>query len=144
VAADLRDDRPAAPRNAGFDLTTPSAWSAEGLLSYLPPETQDSLLDSVTQLSAAGSRVATESRSPDESGVAQALNIISDRWRAHGLDIDLAAVRYLGHRNEAAPYLSAHGWTLTMTTTRDLLLADGLPAPDDLRMSDLLYVSGQR
>jgi methyltransferase (TIGR00027 family) len=145
VAVDLRDDWPEALCEAGFDPTQPSAWSAEGLLSYLPPEAQDSLLDSITQLSVPGSRVATESRSPDESGVARALKTISDRWRAHGLDIDMAGVRYLGNRNEAAIYLSALGWTLTVATTRDLLVTSGLQARDDeLRMIDLLYVSGQR
>lgn len=145
VAVDLRDDWPAALREAGFDPTQPSAWSAEGLLGYLPPEAQDSLLNSITELSAAGSRVATESRSPDETGVARALHTISDRWRAHGLDIDMAAIRYLGKRNDATASLTALGWTLTTTTTRDLLIASGLPAPDDeLRMSDLLYVHGQR
>jgi methyltransferase (TIGR00027 family) len=145
VAVDLRDDWPAALCQTGFDPTQPSAWSAEGLLSYLPPDAQDNLLDSITGLSAPGSRVATESRSPDESGIARALNTISDRWRAHGLDIDMAAVRYLGDRNEVATYLSAQGWTLTMTATRELLITCGLQARDDeLRMSDLLYVSGQR
>jgi methyltransferase (TIGR00027 family) len=145
VAVDLRDDWPAALREAGFDPAQPSAWSAEGLLGYLPPEAQDSLLESLTRLSAAGSRVATESRSPDESGIAGALHTISDRWRAHGLDIDMAAVRYLGNRNEAAAFLTALGWTLTATTTRDLLVAGGMQARDDeLRMNDLLYVSGHR
>jgi methyltransferase (TIGR00027 family) len=145
VAADLRDDWPQALCQAGFDPGRPSAWSAEGLLSYLPPETQDRLLDAVTGLSVTGSRVATESRSPDPPGVVRALNAVSDRWRAHGLDIDLAAARYLGRRNEAATYLRTSGWSLTVATTRDLLLAGGLPAPDDeLRMSELLYVSGQR
>ena len=145
VAVDLREDWPTALRESGFDPTRPSAWSAEGLLGYLPPEAQDSLLSSITELSAAGSRVATESRSPDETGVAQALNTISDRWRAHGLDIDMAAVRYLGKRNEATASLTVLGWSLTTTTTRDLLAASGLPARDDqLRMSDLLYVSGHR
>ena len=102
VRADLRDDWPAALRAAGFDPTRPGAWSAEGLLGYLPAEAQDSLLGSITQLSAAGSRVATESRPPDESDIAPALDAVSDRWRAHGLDIDMAGVRYLGQRNEAA------------------------------------------
>src|ERR1700752_4236085 len=38
VAVDLRDDWPAALRTAGFDPARPTAWSAEGLLGYLPPE----------------------------------------------------------------------------------------------------------
>jgi len=37
VAVDLREDWPAALRAAGFDDTAPTAWSAEGLLIYLPP-----------------------------------------------------------------------------------------------------------
>jgi methyltransferase (TIGR00027 family) len=41
VAVDLRDDWPAALQAAGFDRAQPSAWSAEGLLGYLPPEAQD-------------------------------------------------------------------------------------------------------
>src|SRR6516225_90546 len=40
VAIDLREDWPAALREAGFDVTQPTAWSAEGLLPYLPPEAQ--------------------------------------------------------------------------------------------------------
>jgi methyltransferase (TIGR00027 family) len=145
VPVDLRADWPGALRDAGFDVSRPSAWSAEGLLGYLPADVQDRLLEAITQLSVPGSRVATESRPSDERGVAPALNTISDRWRAHGLDIDLAGVRYLGERKEAAASLTALGWTLTATTTRDLLAACGLPARDDeLRMNDLLYVSGQR
>ena len=61
VAVDLRDDWPAALRAAGFDPAQPTAWSAEGLLGYLPPEAQDRLLDTITELSAPGSRFATES-----------------------------------------------------------------------------------
>ena len=38
VSIDLREDWPAALRSSGFDVTQPTAWSAEGLLMYLPPE----------------------------------------------------------------------------------------------------------
>ena len=60
VAIDLRDDCPAALRQAGFDSRVPTAWIAEGLLVYLPPEAQDRLFDNITALSAPGSRIATE------------------------------------------------------------------------------------
>src|SRR5882757_9098403 len=60
VAIDLRDDWPKALLDNGFDPKQPTAWIAEGLLVYLPPEAQDRLLDAVTALSAPGSRVATE------------------------------------------------------------------------------------
>jgi methyltransferase (TIGR00027 family) len=148
VAVDLREDWPAALRTAGFDPARPSAWSAEGLLGYLPPEAQDRLLDTVTELSAPGSRVATESRPNPRPGAEnktkRRLNGISELWRAHGFDTDMARLRYFGERNEAAPYLTGLGWTLTTAGTRDLLAAQGLPPlkDDDLRMGDLLYVSG--
>ena len=60
VAIDLREDWPAALPAAGFDTTKPTAWIAEGLFGYLPPEAQDRLLDQITELSAPGSRIATE------------------------------------------------------------------------------------
>ncbi|WP_086844672.1 SAM-dependent methyltransferase [Amycolatopsis kentuckyensis] len=148
VAVDLRDDWPAALRAAGFVPARPTAWSAEGLLGYLPPEAQDRLLDTITELSAPGSRVATESRpNPrpgDEDRTKEGLHRISERWRAHGFDLDHARLRYFGERNEAAPYLTGRGWTLHTITTRDLLAANDLPPiqDDDLRMGDVLYVSG--
>ena len=65
VGIDLRDDWPAALRGSGFDDTQPTAWSAEGLLMYLPPDAQDRLFDSITTLSAPGSRIATEYHGDD-------------------------------------------------------------------------------
>src|SRR4051812_28652530 len=52
VAIDLRADWPTALREAGLDPTKPTAWLAEGLLIYLPPEAQDRLFDNIAALSA--------------------------------------------------------------------------------------------
>ncbi|WP_459979354.1 class I SAM-dependent methyltransferase, partial [Mycobacterium avium] len=41
IPIDLRGDWPAALSAAGFDPAAPTAWLAEGLLIYLPPEAQD-------------------------------------------------------------------------------------------------------
>lgn len=148
VAADLRDDWSTALRTARFDPAQPTAWSAEGLLGYLPPEAQDRLLDTITELSASGSRVATESRpNPqpgDEDKTKEGLHRIADRWRAHGFDLDHARLRYFGERNEAAPYLAGRGWALNEISLRDLFAANGLSPleDDDLRMGNVLYVSG--
>src|SRR6185369_12652532 len=60
VAIDLRDDWPKALRDKGFQPDQPTAWIAEGLLIYLPPEAQDRLFDNITALSAPGSRLGTE------------------------------------------------------------------------------------
>jgi methyltransferase (TIGR00027 family) len=148
VAIDLRDDWPAALRAAGFDPEQPTAWSAEGLLGYLPPEAQDRLLDTITELSAPGSRFATESASNTEPGdeekMRERMQRISERWRAHGFDLDMTGLIYFGDRNEAAPYLSDHGWQLTTSSVRDLFATNGLPPfeDNDVPMGDLLYVSG--
>lgn len=148
AAADLRDDWPATLRAAGFDPARPTAWSAEGLLGYLPPEAQDRLLDTITELSTPGSRVATESRpnprAGDEEVTKERLDRISEHWRSLGFPTDMAKLRYFGPRNEAAPYLAGLGWALTTVSTRELLAAHGLPplVSDDLRMGGLLYVSG--
>jgi methyltransferase (TIGR00027 family) len=148
AAVDLRDDWPAALRTAGFDPARPTAWSAEGLLGYLPPEAQDRLLDTVTELSAPGSRVATENRpNPkpgDENKTKEGLNRISDSWRKHGYAPDMVKLRYFGERNEAAPYLTGLGWALNAFSTQDLLAANDLRPlkNDELSMGGLLYVSG--
>jgi methyltransferase (TIGR00027 family) len=148
VAIDLREDWPAALRAAGFDPAQPTAWSAEGLLGYLPPDAQDRLLDTITELSAPGSRLATESapnpEPGDEEKMKERMQTISERWRAHGFDLDMAGLVYFGERNEAAPYLSGHGWRLTSASIRELFDANGL-APledDDMRMGEMLYTSG--
>ncbi len=62
VAIDLRDDWPAALEGKQASIRPGrTAWAAEGLLGYLPPDAQDRLLDTITALSAPGSRFATES-----------------------------------------------------------------------------------
>lgn len=147
VAIDLRDDWPAALRAAGFDPERPTAWSAEGLLGYLPPEAQDRLLDTVTTLSAPGSRIATESMPRRDDALRERLKehmqTLSKRWHKHGLDLDMTELIYFGDRNEAAPYLADCGWQITGSSTRELFAANDLPPiDDDFPFADRLYVSG--
>jgi methyltransferase (TIGR00027 family) len=148
VAIDLRDDWPTALRIAGFDPARPSAWSAEGLLGYLPPEAQDRLLDTITELSAPGSRLATESAPNPEPGeeekMRERMQTVTGRWRAHGFDLDITELVYFGDRNEAAPYLRDQGWLLNSVSIADLFAANELPPleGDDTPMGAMLYVSG--
>lgn len=131
VAIDLRQDWPAALRAAGFDAYRPSAWIAEGLLAFLPPDAQDRLLDNITALSAPGSRLAAEifATPPDVDGKRgpDLLQTASERWRPHGFDIELSDLRYDVDRNDVATYLDAHGWQSRSTTLNELLAANGLP-----------------
>jgi methyltransferase (TIGR00027 family) len=149
VAMDLRYDWPSALIEAGFDPNQPTAWSAEGLLGYLPPDAQDRLLDAITELSAPGSRVAVESvpniDPADHEKAVERMQAASERWRDHGFDLDFAELIYLGDRNEAASYLGDHGWQLNRQNVKDLFAANGLQPLDDEdvgNFGELQYVSG--
>jgi methyltransferase (TIGR00027 family) len=130
VAVDLRDDWPAALREAGFDPAQPTAWIAEGLLVYLPPDAQDRLLDNVTHLSAQGSRLATEhmdmTTMPDDWA-----EKLDQRSRWAGSDIKLSELFYPGDRNTAGGYLSGHGWQVTTQSMAEAFAANGFELPDD-------------
>ena len=130
VAIDLRDDWPAALVEAGFDANAPAAWSAEGLLVYLPAEAQDRLFDNIVALSAPGSRIATEHMDlrnipPDWA------QKLTERSQRLGSTINLAELFYTGDRNTAAEYLAAHGWQVDIRTTDQAFAAHGFDVPND-------------
>lgn len=129
VAVDLRDDWPAALRAAGFDPAAPSAWSAEGLLAYLPPEAQDRLFDNITALSAPGSRLATEFHPDIAANLRERGNAMSEQWRQHGLDLDLANLWYDGERNSVVDYLTNRGWSVTARRRPELFAEYGREFP---------------
>jgi methyltransferase (TIGR00027 family) len=134
VPVDLRRDWPAALRAAGLDPTKPTAWSAEGLMPFLPPDAQDRLLDNVTALSPAGSQLATENlRGPGDAvqTMADRMREATDRWREHGFDVEMTDLWYAGERNDVVDYLSAHGWTTAASSVAELLAAHGLSLPID-------------
>jgi len=128
VAVDLRHDWPAALRAAGFDPAAATAWSAEGLLAFLPSDAQDRLLDNITALSAPGSRLIAENMSGRDGAATAMQDRMSetvDRWRAHGFDIEMTDLWYLGDRHDVADYLDARGWTTDQTTMADLFAKYG-------------------
>jgi methyltransferase (TIGR00027 family) len=131
VSIDLRDDWPAALRAGGFDDTKPSAWSAEGLLMYLPPEAQDRLFDHITALSAPGSQIATEYHPVSGPTMAERGKAMSDRWANIGCDVDLSGLFYEGERNNVSDYLTDLGWDVNARHRRDLFSEYGRVFPDD-------------
>jgi methyltransferase (TIGR00027 family) len=128
VPIDLRDDWPAALRQAGFDARRPTAWVAEGLLAFLPPEAQDRLLDNITALSADGSRLIVEIflNSPESL---QIMHAAAQKWYEHGLDAHIDDLWYGGERHDVATYLNQRGWHTDRTLIRELLSDAGLPVP---------------
>lgn len=154
VAIDLRDDWPTALQAAGFDPTKPTAWIAEGLFGYLPPEAQDRLLDQISELSAPGSRMGAEGvpATPDldEDAVRERMKSASEHWREQGFDLDFSDLVYLGDRADVATYLQGHGWQTTAITANDLLIRNGLapvevdPDSDHPTMGEVNYVTALR
>jgi methyltransferase (TIGR00027 family) len=130
VAIDLREDWPAALLEAGFNPQQPTAWSAEGLLVYLPPEAQDRLFDNVGALSAPGSRIATEHMDLKNTPPDWAERL-TERSRRIGSNINLAELFYTGERNSAADYLGEKGWNVETRTTAEAYATNGFDLPDD-------------
>ncbi len=147
VPIDLREDWPAALRACGFDNSAPTAWLAEGLLIYLPPEAQDRLFDQITALSAPGSTVATEYAPGIINFDAEKAREMSAPLREHGLDIDMASLVYAGARSHVMEYLTESGWQVTGIPRYDLFIRHGLTPPTDRDDTDLLgeivYVSAE-
>ena len=134
VGVDLREDWPAALAAHGFDPGRPTAWIAEGLLIYLPPDAQDRLFDHITALSPAGSRLATEfmpamdaftdpPAEGDEPG--------ADRWRRLGFHDNLAGLVYVGERSHVIDYLRRLGWQVSGSGIEELFAANGFDHYDD-------------
>jgi methyltransferase (TIGR00027 family) len=144
IAIDLRDDWPKALRDNGFDPAQPTAWIAEGLLIYLPSEAQDLLFDRINELSASGSRVATE-HIPDISAFSgERSQEISERLKKFGHDIEMGELIYHGERSDVFEYLTGHGWDVTAQKTRDAYAANGFEFPDDGAMGffeDMSYLT---
>jgi methyltransferase (TIGR00027 family) len=152
VAIDLRHDWPTALRKAGLDPTQPTAWSAEGLMPFLPPDAQDALLDNITALSAAGSQLATENMRDASQAVpmmAERMRRTTDRWRNYGFDVEMTDLWYGGDRNEVVSYLAGNGWDVSTTSATDLFAAHGLSLQtnDDQEVAmfaELGYVAATR
>ncbi|MDT5090035.1 MAG: hypothetical protein QOG47_2742 [Mycobacterium sp.] len=144
VAIDLREDWPAALRARGFDVSQPTAWSAEGLLPYLPGDAQDRLFDNITALSAPGSRLATEHVPDPNAFTDERLQQISDRWRSFGFDLNAADLFYPGERSVVVDYLTEHGWQVDAHPARELYARNGFEFPEEATMAvfgEISYVA---
>lgn len=126
IGVDLREDWPAALRAAGFDAGRPTAWIAEGLLMYLPPEAQDTLFDHITALSAPGSRLATE--------FVPSMDAFTDddgQWKRMGFNDELAGLVYAGQRSHVIEYLEQLGWQVSGRLVREYFQEYGIEHRDD-------------
>jgi methyltransferase (TIGR00027 family) len=129
VAIDLRQDWPAALREAGFDPSQPTAWLAEGLLMYLPADAQDRLFDQITSLSAVGSRIAVEtagSHAPQRrEEMRERFERIADQIGIPET-IDISNLTYDDpERADVTAWLNEHGWDATASPADEVQRALG-------------------
>ena len=123
VPMDLRYDWPKALRDAGFDANLPTAWLAEGLLMYLPADAQDRLFEQITELSAAGSRIAVETVGTQAEARREQMRERFQRLSEQlGIEqtVDVQELMYDDpDRADVAAWLRNHGWASAAVTSQD-------------------------
>jgi methyltransferase (TIGR00027 family) len=142
VAADLRDDWSIPLRAAGFDPQRPTAWSVEGILPYLTGDAQDTLFTRISELSAAGSRLAIGALGSclDEDRLA-ALEETYPGLNRSG-DVNFSALTYDDARKtKPADWLADHGWMVEPVRTNPELQAEygRTPAEVDLQVDEIMH-----
>jgi methyltransferase (TIGR00027 family) len=112
VGADLREDWAAALARAGFDPALPTAWLVEGVLLYLPAAAETRLLETVDELSPAGSALACEVKFGAHDPEVRDSPIYAASVEHIG--VDLLALFDTDPRPDSAALLAARGWTATV------------------------------
>ena len=87
------------------------------------------MFDRINELSAPGSRLATEYHRDGMPLLEKRAKAMAKRWGQFGFDTDVSALVYHGERTPAAEYLSAAGWQITPRTRADQFAEAGLPVP---------------
>jgi methyltransferase (TIGR00027 family) len=131
VPVDLRENWPATLHAAGFDADRPTAWSAEGLLPYLPGAAQDALFERIDTLSAPGSRLSVEGfrYRPDPARM-QAIetDLFEKRQTQNPFgDLDVTQLFYDDERSDPAQWLTDRGWEVDGASLDDLAARYGRP-----------------
>ncbi|MCV7122729.1 class I SAM-dependent methyltransferase [Mycobacterium lacus] len=154
VPVDLRHDWPDALRQAGFDASAPSVWSAEGLLPFLPADAQELLFERVQALGADGSRIAVEAPGPDfldPDAIAkrrETMQRVRDLMAKLEPQRDIPDVQdlwYFEEREDVDAWLRRHGWDVAVTPAEELMARyDRRPPGIEDAAPKTLFVAAQR
>lgn len=106
VDGDLASDWGVRLVAAGFDPSHPTAWLAEGILFYLPDDVVSGVLQTVTGLSAPGSRLGFDI--PNRA-------VLASPYTRAWIEMQAAAgAPWLGTMDDPAGTLAELGWTATV------------------------------
>jgi methyltransferase (TIGR00027 family) len=155
VAVDLLQDWPTALQQAGFDPSVPSAWSAEGLMPYLPAAAQELLFERINGLTAAGSRVAVEALGPKflDPGFRAKRAERMERIRTLMADVDpqreiprTDELWYFEEREDVDGWFRRHGWDVTATPSIELMDSYDRKPPKEVEdyVPGNVFVAAQR
>jgi methyltransferase (TIGR00027 family) len=152
VPIDLRQDWPTALREAGFDASQPTAWSAEGLLRYLPADAQDLLIERVHELSPVGSWFAANAPATgflDPDHVARQRGQMA-RLQAAAASVleteipDVEDLWYPEERTDVVEWLRHHGWNTSVANLEEMLGRHGRSIRDEDVVPPTDFISAQR
>jgi methyltransferase (TIGR00027 family) len=155
VPVDLRQDWPTALREAGFDASAPSVWSAEGLMPYLPAAAQELLFERVQELTVTGSRVGVEALGPKflDADARARRRARMDRVRAAFANADSQRkvpstdeLWYFEEREDVGEWFGRHGWDVTVTPSLELMAGYGRRPAQEVEndVPGNLFVAAQR
>jgi methyltransferase (TIGR00027 family) len=156
VPIDLRDDWPTALRQAGFDPALPSAFTAEGLLPFLPSAAQDLLFERIQALTAVGSQIAVEAPGPDFNNpdLRERQRAQMQRYRKLAAQLgreehdfpDFEELWYFEERTDVGDWLLEHGWDVSVLATEDMMALYDRHPPEGIEdgSPDTLFVTAQR
>ncbi|MEE6178068.1 class I SAM-dependent methyltransferase [Mycobacterium sp. 050134] len=154
VPIDLRQDWPKALQEAGFDPSRPAAWSAEGLVRYLPAQAQDLLFERIDALSAKGSWLASNVPGAGftDPDLVRRQREDAQRMRAAAARLVNAEIKdfddlwYAEERTPVDVWLRQHGWEVSAQTFPELMArySREIPAGSEDAMPPTLFVSAQR
>jgi methyltransferase (TIGR00027 family) len=149
VPVDLRLDWPTTLQAKGFDPSRPTAWTAEGLLPYLPAAGQDLLFERIGGLSAPGSWVAVESFGAgffDPEHLASRREQLRRLREASGEDgsevPDVEDLWHVEQRGDLAEWLTARGWSVTSVGAEELMRRCGRPPVEDAANPRTVFIEG--
>ncbi|MEU4315754.1 SAM-dependent methyltransferase [Nocardia sp. NPDC024068] len=126
VSADLRGDWAGALAGQGFGPGVPTLWVDEGVLNYLPRNDAHAVAETITGLSAPGSRFGigrfeVDSAAPQYRALRE---LVAD---------DSAAVRPVnGLGPDSESWFAEHGWRTVFRAWNDLVAPYGRPGMGDV------------